>query len=689
MTKFLFPRLAADGIRKNRRLYLPYLFTCVMTAAMFYILYSLAVSPQVEKIRGHTILGTVLRLGSFVIAVFAVLFLFYTNSFLIRRRKKEFGLYNILGMGKWSIARILFWETVMTYLMTGVFGLGFGIALSKLAELGLTNMIGAEISLDFFVSWDAAKYTLLLFGVIDLLIFLNGLRQIQLAKPVELLRSENVGEKPPRGNWLLALLGIVILGGAYYLAVSIQNPLEAMTWFFVAVVMVIVATYLLLISGSVLLCRLLQKNRRYYYRAEHFVSTSSMTYRMKRNGAGLASICVLLTMVLVMISSAGCLYFGEEDSLNSRYPRDLSIRVDYYRESGDEALDMEQVDGDIARIRAELETITHRHGANPKNLWDTRELYAYGLIHDGRFEPDPDSLSSFDSSTYSELCSLRLIPVEDYNRKNGTDLKLGQGEAAVFGSRIKYSGQTLRLGSLEYRIVERLEKLEIPGDAMADILPTVILIVPDLEPPMLEGCEIAKQTGMSEALFRLSWTYGFDTDLSYDAQMALLGEALDWIRDCSIEGSTFYSYGWDCRADAAEDFYATYGGLFFIGIVLSILFLVACVLIIYYKQVSEGYEDQSRFEIMQKVGMTKRMIRRSINSQMRTVFLLPIGMAVLHLGFAFPMISRLLRLFALDNVSLFLLTAAGSVLVFGALYALVYRLTSNTYFSIVSGGRDE
>ena len=194
---------------------------------------------------------------------------------------------------------------------------------------------------------------------------------------------------------------------------------------------------------------------------------------------------------------------------------------------------------------------------------------------------------------------------------------------------------------------------------------------------------------MSEALFRLSWTYGFDTDLSYDAQMALLGEALDWIRDCSIEGSTFYSYGWDCRADAAEDFYATFGGLFFIGIVLSILFLVACVLIIYYKQVSEGYEDQSRFEIMQKVGMTKRMIRRSINSQMRTVFLLPIGMAVLHLGFAFPMISRLLRLFALDNVSLFLLTAAGSVLVFGALYALVYRLTSNTYFSIVSGGRDE
>ena len=315
-----YPKLAFDGIRKNRRMYVPFICTCIGMVMMFYIISYLHYSDTIASMNGGQIMRSTLNLGSIVVGIFSCIFLFYTNSFLIRRRKKEFGLYHILGMGKLNIARILFWETLLTAVISLVLGIGFGILFSKLAELAMARLTHAQIIYSMHISPDSILFTLTVFGCIFILLFFNTLRQVHFSNAITLVKSESVGEKPPKGNILLGLLGMICLAAAYYLAVTVADPVSALGMFFIAVILVIVGTYLIMIASSVLFCRLLQKNKRYYYKANHFVSISSMAYRMKRNGAGLASICILATMVLVMLSTTVSLYFGMDDVLSNRYP---------------------------------------------------------------------------------------------------------------------------------------------------------------------------------------------------------------------------------------------------------------------------------------------------------------------------------------------------------------------------------
>ena len=538
----LYTRLAWDGIRKNKRLYLPYLLTCVGMVTLYYMMSELCGSPLLDSMRGGASSRLVLGLGTWVIAIFSALFLFYTNSFLVRRRQREFGLYHVLGLGKRHIALLCAIETLLTAAIALATGLVIGIGLSFAVELGLRASIRAEVDFAFRVSGAVVAKTVLVYLAIFLLILLSTLVKVGRGTAVSLLRSESCGEKPPRANVLVAVLGAVLLVAAYGMAVSIQEPLQAMLLFFVAVILVILGTYLLFIAGSVALCRALQKNKSYYYQSRHFVSVSSMTYRMKRNGAGLASICILATMVLVMLSSSACLYFGAEDSLNVAYPHEFSLTV-WARDA--EAL-------------PKLEAVLDAAGA------------PYG--------------------------------VEIWRR----------GEVEQNGEEVIWSGQ-------------------------------------------------------------------FDTGLSREQQLALggaIGEALN-------DPDTTQGFSRSFRAEAADEFYGTYGSLFFIGIVLSVLFICAAVLIIYYKQLCEGYEDQPRFAIMQKVGMTAPDIRRSVNSQLLTVFFLPLAGAALHMAFAFPMIRRVLLVFSLNNTALFVATALISLAVLSVVYTLVYRATSNAYYRIV------
>ena len=307
MKKGIYRRLARMGIQKNKKLYTPYILTCIGMVMMFYIILFLSISPSVRGMAGGDTMQLILRLGSIVMGFFAAIFLFYTNSVLMRRRKKEFGLYNILGMGKKNLAAVMFWETVYVAALSLSMGLLAGILFSKLAELCLINILKESATFTLSVEWGALRGTLVLFAVIFLLLLANSLRQIQLSNPIALLRSENVGEKPPKANWLFAVLGAVLLAAAYWMAVTIEDTVTALFVFFGAVILVIIATYLLFIAGSVTVCRFLQRRKNYYYKTNHFVSISSMAYRMKRNGAGLASICILCTMVLVMVSSTVCL----------------------------------------------------------------------------------------------------------------------------------------------------------------------------------------------------------------------------------------------------------------------------------------------------------------------------------------------------------------------------------------------
>lgn len=561
----LYRHLAWDGIRKNSRLYVPYLLTGVGAVSFFYILVALSRLPE-GTLPGSGSVQVILNLGSFVLWMFSLLLLFYTHSFLIRRRNREFALYNVLGMGKRDIARILCWETLLSGGISLAGGLALGILLGKLAELGLLRMVGAATDMVYRVSAGGLLLTLGLYAGIFLLILISSLVRVGRSTAVQLMRSQAEGEKPPRANWALAVLGILLLAGAYYLAVTIREPLAALTWFFIAVLMVIAATYLLFISGSVALCRLLQKNPRFYYQKRHFVSVSSLVYRMKRNGAGLASICILGTMVLVMLSSTTCLYFGAEDSLHTRYPRDENITA-YFPDRASQS-------GDLTPLRTAVADAVRRSGMSAANVWEYRSVSA-------------DALEQV------------------MNRAN---------------------------------------------------------------------------MGVSR-----TWYYGFDLDRQLPDGTDPVAEA---IRRTAQDGGLMENgmLGVESLAENRGDFYGSYGSLFFLGILLSVGFSLAAVLIIYYKQISEGYEDQARFDIMQKVGMTRRDIRSSINSQLLLVFFLPLLLAGLHLAFAFPFVHKLLLLFNLWNTRLLVGTTAASFLAFAALYTLVYRITSNAYYHIVSGG---
>lgn len=669
-----YAKLAVTGMRKNKRLYLPYLLTCACMVMMYYIVAYLATSPVLAAMKGGDSVQAMLGMGTMVILVFSVLFLFYTNSFLMRRRKREFGLYNILGMDKRNLARILAWESFLVALVSLVSGLALGVGLSKLSELLLVNLLGEKATLAFTVSGAALWQSVLFYAGVFLFIFLNALRQVCAARPVDLMRAESAGEKPPRANWFLGLLGAALLVAAYIISVRIDNPISAVTLFFVAVLMVVVGTYLLFIAGSVVVCRILKWDKKFYYQPRHFVSVSSMAYRMKRNGAGLASICILATMVLVMISTTTCLFFGAEDSLRTRYPNQIEISV-ILPTPGDAS------DEAVGKMQAAAKDVIAAHGAAEKNAAAYRSAYIAGLFKDGVLDTSMTDSSAANMLSVGNLCQVYLIPLSDYNAMAGTNETLAAGEALVYPVHIRFQSDSLEIaGGGSYR-VHTLDSFPVPGSAAAQILPSMFVVVPDFD-------AIASRLFEKDSTaISLSWFCGFDTDLDEDAQIALNREIYYTLRDLRETGALGMG-NIDCQSAAGErgDFYGTYGGLFFLGILLSFVFISAAVLIIYYKQISEGYEDQARFDIMQKVGMTRQDIRRSINAQLLMVFFLPLVFAALHLAFAFPFIRKILILFNLTNLTLLVGVTAASFVVFAAFYTVVYRATSNAYYHIVAKG---
>ena len=680
MKTALYPRLAWDGLRKNKRLFTPYLLTCICMVMMFYILSFLG-SPETCALlpRGSNTTGKILNLGSFVIFVFSAIFLYYTNSFLVRRREREFGLYNVLGMNKRNLARIVTWESLITAVLSLVLGLALGIVLSKLAELGLVNMLGGDINYRIRIDVDSLTRALGLYAIIFAVIWLSTVVRVGRSSAVALLRSESVGEKPPKANWLLGLAGVVILAAAYYLAVSITNPLDAIVWFFVAVLLVIIGTYLLLVAGSVLLCRVLQKNKKYYYRPEHFVSVSSMAYRMKRNGAGLASVCIIATMILVMISSSSCLYFGAEDAVMTRFPRETNITL-----NAENTAQLEDANLDI--YRKSIADYAAEHDIPVKNVQDYRFINLSGFL-------DGDTAQCYYRRagalvSYADIRDFYIISAKDYAAKTGETVSLADDEALLLTNKCSYDRGTLTLSMENVSHTWRVKSVQsgsIVPPSVGGLVAQITLVVNDPS-AAVEGFRTRDEDDMT--LLRFEWIYGFDTGLDDEASIEFEFDLTSVIGQLvpETDNENFgYSYLMtNSRGGASEDFYGSYGALFFIGIMLTLVFMLAAVLILYYKQISEGYEDQKRFEIMQKVGMTKKEIRRSIDSQLLTVFFLPLLLAGVHLAFAFPMIRRLLELFSLYNVGLFVTTTLVSFGAFALLYTIVYRLTAKAYYNIVS-----
>lgn len=678
-----YPKLAFDGIRKNKKMYLPYILTSIGMVMMYYIIIFLQFSQSIKDAVQSSTVSQILGLGSWVIAIFSCIFLFYTNSFLIKRRKKEFGLYNILGMDKHNLGIILFWETLIIAVISLAVGLAAGIAFSKLAELVFLNLLKSDATFDLTVSSQGIGLCAIIFTVINILLFFNSLRQVRFSSAISLVKSEQTGEKPPKGNWIFGILGVLLLGGAYYISLRIKEPLQALTLFFVAVIMVIIGTYLIMIAGSVLFCRLLQKNKKYYYKSNHFVSVSSMVYRMKRNGAGLASICILATMVLVMISSTTSLYFGEEDALSNRYPREINISFS--------SLDTQiYKNGQSDKIRSEIDEIAKKHNANVHNSLSYLAGVLSGMVTDGNVETDVKNIYS-GAVDYNKVFQFNFVSIDDYNKVMGTNYKLNDGEAMIYLFRKDsgFNGNEISFNrGPSFKIVKKLDNFISQSDAAMTIVPTMAIFVNDID-KATQGMTDETQQNDSEPVVNFKWNYGFDTGLSEDEQIALSKDITSYLTDMRVDSKDVLISEVESREQNRVDFYALYGGLFGLGIILSIVFIFAAVLIIYYKQISEGYEDQSRFEIMQKVGMTKKEIRKSINSQLLTVFFLPLIFAGMHLAFAAPIIKKLLLIFNLTNLNLFIITVLISFAAFTLFYMIVYKITSNAYYKIVSGAKED
>ena len=669
----LYARLAWDGIRKNKRLYLPYILTCVGMVMTHYMMSELCASDLLRYMKGGGASHIILGLGSWVIAVFSALFLFYTYSFLIRRRQREFGLYHVLGLGKRHLALLCAIETLITAAVALAAGLILGVALSFAVEMGLRSTVQAEMDFTFAVRGSVVAQTALVYLAIFLLTLVSTLIKVGRGSAVSLLHSENCGEKPPKGNLFVALLGAVLLGIAYFMAVSIQEPMKALALFFIAVILVILATYLLFIAGSVALCRVLQRNRNYYYQPRHFVSVSSMAYRMKRNGAGLASVCILATMVLVMLSSTTCLYFGTEDALRTRYPQDFSIELRFTKDEGGAN------EENIRTARGMVESVIEQDKLDVQEQFDTRSAWFSGLLTGNSFErADRSTLMD-----YERAVDMVILPLEDYTRMTGESLTLGPGEAYFCCPRVAYTQSELHIGELSYQIKGQLPDFGGFGADSANITTTFYLVVPDFDAAI-----DALQTQDTRYPVVISWQYSFDSGSPDKEQIVFLTDMLAAFAE-NKDGLAYASYTVESLAFNRDDFQGTYGSLFFLAILLSIVFLAAAVLILYYKQISEGYEDQARFEIMQRVGMTKTDIRKSINSQLLLVFFLPLLFAGLHLGFAFPFVHKMLVLFNLTNLKLLIGTTVITFAVYAVFYAIVYRVTSNSYYSIVAGAKED
>lgn len=687
MRRGFYFMLAAEGISKNRKFYFPYILTCICMVMMFYIVAYLSMSADFSGVFGGDMLQSMLGFGVFVIGIFSLIFLYYTNSFLIRRRQKEFGLYNILGMGKRNLVKILLWENILTAVASIAAGLAFGILFSKLAEMAAVKILGGKTGFDMNVAAEPVVWTVVLFLAVTLLIMLRMVISIFRLRPVEMLRSENTGEKPPKANWLLAILGAALLGVAYYLAVAVLDPMAAMVLFFLAVVMVILATYFLFIAGSVALCRLLQKNTKYYYKTKHFISLSSMTYRMKRNGAGLASICILSTMVLVTVSSTTCLFAQSEDAVNKRYPKDLSVQISFADQTTLSEEDTEPY------IRA-VEEILDEHGEAAENLEDYR-MYSLTVYQAGaEFMIDlaaGEQSGQIDTDT-GEFRGVYVIPLEDYNRLSGTETELADDESLIYPYKMEYAYDTVHFEGFDTWKAEKMEKEPFRiGEADANARGSLLVVVKDAS-VLEQMCRIKNDSLEGEGVSSIKRCYSFDMGCGDEEQSEIYDEIRDRFMALSEEddsGNYVYWYA-ESKAASRAEYVALFGGLFFLGILLGAVFLFGTVLIMYYKQISEGYEDQDRFDILMKVGMSRKEVKQSINSQVLTVFFLPLIAAGIHLAFAYPLISRILNLISAGtDEKLFLFVTACCYLVFAIFYVILYWVTSKSYYGIVSAKEKE
>ena len=639
----IYNLLAIEGIKKNKQLYLPYIISSVCIIAIAYIVSYFCYSKTIISSVGGEVISSIMLLGFMVMALFSLIFIFYTHSFLFKRRKKEFGLYNVLGLAKKDICKIVFLDNIYVDIITIVLGLSVGILFSKFAELAYFKIVAKPYSIAFNLPILSLMMTLICFLGIYFLILVSSIISVYKNDTIAFLKADSSGEKAPRANFLLALAGLIILAFAYYLAITIDDPVQAMLTFFFAVILVVVATYLLFIAGSVTLCKILAHNKKYYYKLNHFISVSSMSFRMKRNGSGLASICILSTMVLVMLSSTSSLYFGAKSSNKKLFPYEYSINYNY--DTYDELINANET----------ITSFVESKNFKIKEKIEYHNINFYSPLEGNRVVIESNSL---------DYAKMTFIDIDEYNKLYGTDYILKDDECLLYEYIGEYKHDSIVVGDDAYKVIDKVEKMPIDYVSANYATNNYFFVVNDLEPISNSLKDICKNT--------------------YIVQFDVYNDSLSLYNLIAEEYTSDTPYFFESSLNSLSGFYNLYGSLFYLGISLSVAFVIATVCIMYYKQVVEGYEDQKRFAIMKKLGLDDRQIRKSINSQLLTVFFLPLVGALSHLIFAHPMIEKLLSLFMISDIRLFFVTSIICFVSFSIVYFVIYKLTSNVYYKIVS-----
>ena len=655
-----YSKFALNNLVKNKRFILPYIFSAIFTIASFYILTSLSLGSNLDKLpQGISATKQVLSLGVIVIAIFSAIFLFYTYSFLIKRRVREFGLYSVLGMTKKQIARILILETIFIAVITLVFGLAFGLLFDKLMLLVLLKLFTAGVSFGFVITPIAVFLTILLFGGIFFLLLIYTVIKISRLKIVALLKEENNGEREPKARFILAILGLGLTGYGYYLAQTIQNPIKAITMFFVAVLAVIFGTYLIFMAVSITVLKLMKNNKTFYYKPKNFISVSGLLYRMKRNAVGLANICILSTMVLVTMGTTSALYAGSEEAYNTRFPRDIIISG--YRST----------EGKLTEIEKNVKKATQDAGVEAKDLVSYNMLNVVGRLNGTEISYETGNVGSLD-----KLRTVVVIELKDYNKVSKEQKTLNTGEALLFiDKKGKYEANEITVQGVNLKIKEKLT--DFPGalgTAAANAFDTYYVVVKDNTDVKKIESALKKKLNMSDEEGEVYNYVGFNiSDKTKEAKVIENFKQLEKEGNINIEG----------KAENETNFKGFYASFLFIGVFISMIFVVSQVVIMYYKQISEGYEDKGKFGIMRKVGLTDRQIKQSIRSQVLMIFFAPLAIATLHTVVAYPFIEKILKLFLATDNNVFLIALAVTIAVFGVFYLIVYLITSRIYYRII------
>lgn len=651
MNSSLYPKLALTNIKKNSRLYIPYILTCIVTIAMFYVIFELANNPGMKKLPGATGIISLMSFGVVIIGILSAVFIFYANSFLIKQRKKEFGLFNILGMEKRHIARIVFFENLYVSLGSLVTGILLGLLLNKLMFLLLLKLLKFEVQMGFEFSSIALIGTVILFTIVFTLVLITTIIQIYRSKPIELIKGKSVGEREPKNKWIITIIGLISLSIGYYISVTTTNKLAVVNLFFVAVLFVCIGVYCLFTSGSITLLKILRKNKNYYYKTNHFISVSTMMYRMKQSAFGLANICILSTSVLVVVSSTVALYVGSEDIIKSRYPKEITITLN---KASDKAI--EDVNKTVDKILEE-------------NKVSAVDLTSYKM-KTGILSKEGDKFIVNDGVTFianGDVSTVIPITLEDYNRVMKENKTLKDNEVLMYSNREKYNKDSFSIDGKTFNIKEKLKECVPNGMNTASIFNTDYIVVKD-------------DNTFKELLKNSNEEYYYGFDLS---NKDLNGKVYDEINKELKGVQDKYKIKTELADRERADFYSIFGGLFFLGIFLGTLFIMATILIMYYKQLSEGYDDKERYNIMQKVGLSKREIKSTINSQVLTVFFMPLAFAIVNIAFAFPSITRLLEALNFTNAKLYAVYTGVTCLVFALCYGAVYLVTAKIYYKIV------